>query len=255
MNNHNRKRMLLAAIPLVWGGVTFAQTLDTVVQAGEQVNDAARQSQERIDNTVNQTNSLASEYSAVMKEVDGLEVYNALLARQVRNQEQTMAQLDASMDEVNVIERQVTPLMLRMIDGLEQFVSLDIPFLEEERAERLGNLRTIMERSDVSVAEKFRKVLEAYQIESEYGRTIESYKGTVSSGGGETEVEFLRVGRLGLFYQTSDGTTTGRWDNAGRQWEDLGDTYRNQVKAGLNIANKKVAPDLFIVPMAATGGQ
>ena len=41
----------------------------------------------------------------------------------------------------------------------------------------------VAHRVDVTVAEKFRQVLEAYQVELEYGRTIEAYTGTVDVDG------------------------------------------------------------------------
>lgn len=228
-----------------------AQSLDSVIQSNEQGNDAARQSQERIDRTVEQTRELAGQYSAVTKEVDGLKVYNQLLERQVENQRKQKEQLTKSMDEVTVVERQVTPLMTRMISTLETFIENDIPFLMDERSERLGDLKELLPRSDVTVAEKFRKVFEAYQIEAEYGRTIEAYKGTVSVGDGEREVDFLRIGRVGLYYQTADQEFTGRWDQSEGAYVELPDSQRSQVRTGLQVARQQVAPDLFTVTVSA----
>ena len=236
--------LLVAAVP------AGAQNLNSVIQSNEQGNEAARQSQGRVDRIVDQTRDIAANYSAVTKEVDGLKVYNTLLERQVENQRRTMQKLTESMDEVTVVERQVTPLMTRMITSLEQFVSNDIPFLMDERTKRIEDLKALLPRSDVTVAEKFRKVFEAYQIENEYGRTIEAYKGTVEVGGGEREVDFLRVGRLGLYYQTSDADFTGRWDQSQGAFVELGDSERSAVKKGLQVARKQVAPDLITLPIA-----
>ena len=106
-----------------------------------------------------------------------------------------MEDLNASMDKVSVIERQITPLMIRMITGLEQFVGLDVPFLKDERAKRISSLKQMMDRADINSSEKFRRLLEAYQVEVDYGRTIEAYTALQSVDGQEREVDFLRIGR------------------------------------------------------------
>ena len=84
--------------------------------------------------------------------------------------------------------------MLRMIDAIDQFVAVDVPFLKDDRTKRMNALKDLMGRSDVTVAEKYRKVMEAYQTEINYGRTIESYRGTLSLNGLDREVDFLRIG-------------------------------------------------------------
>ncbi len=182
-------------------------------------------------------------------------VYNSLLQRQIDNQEAEKIALSESIYNVALIERQIVPLMTRMLDSLEQFIALDKPFLMKERNERLVRLRGMMERSDVSAAEKFRRVLEAYSIEADYGRTIEAYKGSLDIDGRQQEVDFLRIGRVSLSYQSVGGGTTGAWDDDARTWVELPpSTYKDQVAQGLKIARKQVAPDLLVIPVLAAKG-
>ncbi len=229
----------------------FAQSLDQVLNAQQGRTRLAQESQKRIDATVKQTRSIEDQFKAVLKEIDGLKVYNTLLGLQVDNQVSKMQDLRDSIDQVEVINRQIVPIMTQMIEGLEQFVELDVPFLLEERQDRVAHLKDLMERDDVTVAEKFRKVTEAYQIENDYGRTIEAYKDTVSIDGGTREVDFLRVGRIALIYQSQDGQVSGAWDQSAGKWEALGNESKSQIKFGLQIAMKQKAPDLVLLPVHA----
>ena len=135
-----------------------------------------------------------------------------------------------------------------MIDSLDQFVQLDVPFLMDERSKRVEGLKEIMQREDVTVAEKFRKVTEAYQIENDYGKTIETYKDTLEVDDKTLELDFLRVGRVAFMYQSVDGKVSGVWNQKTKSWEDASDN-RNEIKMGLSIAKKQVAPDLVIIPV------
>jgi hypothetical protein len=99
-------------------------------------------------------------------------------------------------------------------------------------------------------------VIEAYQIENDYGRTIEAYKDTVEVDGVQQEADFLRIGRVSLAYQTIGGGTTGAWDKEAGQFVKLDDAeFKNQVTHGLRVARKQVAPDLLVVPVAAPMGE
>ena len=242
---------VLAAAVVTLSGSVFAQSVDQVLQAELRRLNLAQQSQERINNVVEQTRSLEDQYRAINKEIDGLRVYNRLMGAQTEGQMAVLEDIALSMDQVDVINRQIFPLMERMIDGLEQSVALDIPFLMEERVERIQKLKDTMERSDVSVAEKFRKVMEAFQIEMDYGSTIEPYKQTLTLEDGTTrDYNMLRVGRIGLYFQSEDTNITGRWDNDNRQWV-LDNGSRNEVRKGLRIANQLIAPELILVPVSA----
>jgi len=232
-------------------GSVFAQSVDEVLQAEDRRLNLAQQSQERINSIVEGTRSLEDQYRAINKEIDGLKVYNRLMRAQVTGQEAVLEDISLSMDQVDVINRQIFPLMERMIDGLDQSVKLDVPFLMEERTDRIDSLRDIMERSDVSVAEKFRKVMEAFQIENDYGTSSEWYTQSLTLEDGATRsYNILRIGRIGLYFQSDDAKITGRWDNDLRSWvED--DSARSDIRTGLRMAKQLIAPELIVVPVAA----
>jgi len=239
----------LAATPVL---AQDDEVLKPVVDEAAKINESAAKSQEKINGITDQIDSKLQQFKTLMKEIEGLEVYNTQLRKQINSQEQEMADLNAAIDEVSVVERQITPLMMRMIDGLEQFVALDVPFLPEERANRVADLRAMMDRADVAASEKFRRVMEAYQVEMDYGRTMEAYSGIHSINGQERDVEFLRLGRTALMYQTRDASMQGVWNKQTRQWEELDSSYRTQITKGLRMAKKQLAPDLLMLPVAIT---
>ena len=224
--------------------------VDQIVAAENRRIEQAQAAQDQIDGIVTETRSLAEEFRAVVKEVDGLIVYNTLLERQIDDQNEQLANLRTSIDQVQVIERQILPLLTRMIDGLERFVELDVPFLMDERNARVANLKDLLERADVTAAEKFRVVMEAWQIENDYARTIYTYTDELTIDGQPREVDVLQIGRVALLYQTADGTESGAWDQRARQWVPVGNEYRNQIRQGIRLARNQVAPDLLLLPIA-----
>ncbi|MCJ7593023.1 MAG: DUF3450 domain-containing protein [Woeseiaceae bacterium] len=242
-----------AATVIAISGSVFAQSVDQVLQADQHRLNLAQQSQERINTVVESTRSLEDQYRAINKEIDGLKVYNRLMTAQVEGQLSDLEDIGLSMDQVDVINRQIFPLMERMIDGLDQSVKVDVPFLMDERTKRINDLKEIMSRSDVSVAEKFRKVMEAFQIENDYGSTIEDYKQSLTIDGATRAFNMLRVGRIGLYFQSDDTKVTGRWNNSTRAWE-IDNSARNEVRKGLRVARQLIAPELIIVPVSAAEG-
>jgi hypothetical protein len=241
---------LIAATVIAASGSVLAQSVDQVLQAEDRRLNLAQQSQERVNNIVEGTRSLGDQYRAINKEIDGLKVYNRLMSAQTSGQGATLEDISLSMDQVDVINRQIFPLMEQMIDGLEQSVKLDVPFLMSERIDRIDNLKAILARSDVSVAEKFRKVMEAYQIENDYGSSAEWYTDTVPVDGNPREFNVLRIGRIGLYIQSDDSRVTGRWDHENREWV-IDDGGRNEIRKGLRMAKQLVAPELILIPLPA----
>ena len=252
MTTTRLKTLLLAVCIGGSAPIAGAQSIDPIVEVGKQRTAAAKASQAKIDRLADETASLLSDYKTVMKQVDGLKVYNARLERQIANQERRIRDIDTSIAEAAVIQRQIPPLVTRMLDGLEQFINLDMPF---DLGTRLGNIEAVrrnMERSDVTSAEAFRQVLELYSIELQYGRGIEAYTDTITLAGMEREVDILRIGRVALVYQSTDGAETGAWNKEAKMWEELsaGD-YAAAVRKGVRIAKKQATIELLNMPVSA----
>ncbi len=254
MKEHQISRALLAlgfALATLTMSGLHAQTLDEVLGVRQATTQDGRKSQSKIDEIKEDTRDLLTQYKQVMKIVDGLKIYNLQQERLIRNQETEMADLNQSIDNVTIIERQIGPLIQRMIDNLEKFVELDLPFLKTERAKRIEFLKDALDRADVSVAEKFSQVLQAYQVENTYGTTIEAYSDFVDLNGASRQVDMLKWGRIALVFQTSDGEITGAWDNKARKWEILPDKFRAGVRDGIRIARKTMTADFVTLPIPA----
>jgi hypothetical protein len=250
---------LLAAITalavVVAGSEALAQGVDKAIDTRTKANGESVASQKRVDDLSDQTDVLLAEYRTAIKQIESLRVYNRQMDELIASQNTELASLQDQLDNVELVGRGVTPLMLNMIEGLDKFVALDVPFLEKERNERVANLRTLMDRADVTNSEKYRRIMEAFQIENEYGRTIEAYRGSLDRDGTERTVDFLRVGRIALVFQTLDGSDVGVWDQAARTWLPLDSSYKTAIKEGLRVARKQSAPEMLRLPLpAATAG-
>lgn len=224
-----------------------AQKLSPTVTVETGINGAASTSQKRVTRLAQQTSDLLAEYRAVVRETEGLKIYNDNLEKVVMDQRAEVVSINQQLAGLEATNRGIVPMMLEMIDTLGKIVESDMPFRLKERRARVVRLRDMMDQADVTASEKYRRVMEAYQGELEYGRTTESYAAPLPSTG--QTVDFLRVGRTLLIYQTSDQLTTG-WLNPGtRQYEELPDRYRLEVKEGLAIAKNEKAPNLVVLPV------
>ncbi len=218
--------------------------LADVSRASDQWLVAQVDSQKRVDGLAEDRHNIADEYRNTLRESDGLKLYIQQLRAQNRSQEEEMEVIRSESRELDRTNIEILPLMQKMLTSLEQFVSLDLPFLATDRKARIAKLNEMMPRADVTVSEKYRRIVEAYQIEMEYGRTIEAYKQDLAG----KSVDVLRVGRVSLLYQTPDGSETGYWDADKKAWVQ-DDHYADGVKEGLKVARKQTSPNLIIVPV------
>ena len=231
--------------------IVQAQPLDSSLAAQTQTDQENLQSQKKIDKLADETAQLLQEYRNATRQAESLGTYTDQLERLIASQQQEVASLETQLQDIEVTQREILPLLLRMVDGLEQFISLDIPFLPEERRTRLEQLQEMMDQADVTIAEKYRRVMEAYQVETEYGRTIETYRDALQINEQERTVDLLRIGRLALLYLSIDGDEAGQWNRTTGGWEVLPNTYRRSIMRGLQVAQKQAAPQLLSLPISA----
>lgn len=230
-----------------------AQGLNGLIEAEQSRIRQAQQQQQQIDQVVERTRSDFDDYQRELRQIYTLEVFNQVQQRLVDDQNRQLDELRASIDQVSIVERQIMPLMIRMITGLDEFINLDVPFLLEERRARVRFLEALVDRSDVSVAEKFRNVMEAWEIELDYGTFPETYGGTVPIDGVNRQVNFLKIGRLALLFLTPDRQIAGRYNPRTRAWEyPLDADLRDAVEQGLDMVSTGNAASaaLFLVPIA-----
>lgn len=213
----------------------------------------SKDSQIIVSNLSDERQDLLGQYRLVLQQIDRLIAYNDYVERLIVDQEAQITDIGKQLDQFALIERGIVPLMLDSIEILDKFIDLDVPFLLEERKARVARLRTIMDLSDVTVSEKYRQIMDAYQIETTYGRDIEAYTGLLEIDGESRQVDFLRIGRTSLTYQTPDQEETGFWNKQAGQWEKLPNKYQNYVTQGLRVARKQVTPNLLELPIEAPG--
>ncbi|WP_235185895.1 DUF3450 domain-containing protein [Methylomarinum vadi] len=233
--------------------------LANLTQADNPLNDSLKQqlssqrqgiqAQQRIDKLDDQTQAMLEEFRGGSIRLDDLTAYNAQMERLIDDQQGEIGQKETQMRDIVVMQQQIAPFLQKMIDVLEEFVDLDVPFLPDERRQRIEQLTQLMHRSDVTVAEKYRRIMEAYRIEAEYGHNIEAYQGMLNDAADPRSVEFLRLGRTGLYYLTLKGDEAGYWDQQNKQWIKLDASMRESLEKAIRIAKKQSPPDLITLPV------
>lgn len=241
--------MLNVAVPTVAAdNQEIVEMLDLQLQTTEQ----GRIVQERVDQLADETQQLVSDYRLKLQELERVQRYNLNLERMIADQDREKSSLNNQIEDFGDLEQGIVPLMMDMVDDLAEFIDLDVPFLLSERRARIDRLRELMDRSDVSVSEKYRQIMNAYMVETAFGRTIEAYAGEIDTGDGVLrKVEFFRLGRTVLAYQTPDREMAGYWDVQTHQWRALPSRYSHSVNLGLRIAKKQAAPEILTLPIAS----
>jgi len=255
MKQHNfaspsRLLTLMATLMLSWS--VFAQQVEPIIDTSREAIDDTAASQEQVDQVDERIQALLSDFRANLKQLEQLNRYNESQRRQVEAQRREMASLREDINNIASLQRAVQPLMEDMVNGLEELVEADVPFLIDERRDRVERLRGVLEDPERSPAQRYRLIVEAYQIENEYGRTIESYRGNIDLEGRTYEnVEFIRVGRVALVFKTDDDDVLKYFNVDTRSWMDLDKSYLAAIKRGSRVAREQIPPELLYIPVSA----
>jgi len=246
---------IVGVLALAGSNIAAANALTDLQEADAKILKNSAKSQEKIDTIYEQTQDLLAEYRNTVDEGDVLRGYNDHVQRMVDDQKVNIASLQHQIDGIDNIKQGVVPLMYKMIKTLETFIELDVPMNIERRRERLANLHGVMSNSNVTTSEQFRLVLEAYEIETEYGTIFDTYQAEIDLGDTRLTANFVHMGRIAFIAQSLDAKHAWLWNNDSRSWEELGDEYMKPVKDAIAMANKQLPIDLTKLPIFAVGAK
>ena len=242
-------KILISTIALLMFQSSWASTGEQALAIEKGKNQLAETSQKKVTGLADKTRDIVGEYREVLRKIENAKVYNHQMAELIQSQSEEKEKIKNNIVELKETNKEIIPFTLKLLASFKEFVSLDMPFLKEERAKRVEGLDVLMKKGNVTTAEKFRKVLEAHQIENDYGRSMETYKGLHKIGEREMTVDFLRVGRVFLGLQSIDGKFSAYWDKQSSSWKEMSGSEASALTNGIKIAQKTKAPDLLKLPV------
>lgn len=258
MRNKNLKRFALTASvsAVVWFGASAsAATLQDIFELSAEGTRVAQASQNRVEALSDEAQAMLADYRSEIRTVEDLRAYNVQKEREIASQRRDIATLTSSIERATMIDRQILPLISNMIGVLEDFVAADKPFKLDERLDAINFLKDNLDDSNISTSEKFRLAFEAYQAENNYGREMGARDGEITLNSVVLGGKLLNVGRVALFFQTTDQSITAHWNPATKGWEELDSSYTSGIAQALKIAEGQMAPDLVRIPLVKTGGE
>ena len=226
-----------------------AKVIDQVTSNIESINQDGTISQQKINAISEKTDTLFEQYIKLQDQLDQLNINNQYLQKLIEDQMSKMAKLETQLSSIDETNSALIPLMQQMIETLKVFIQIDTPFLIEKRIETIARLESLFIKSDLSIAQKYQQILQAYVIESQYGQTIETYQGKLALGEDILTVQFFRMGRLGLYYRSIDQKSANVWDNKNKKWIALENAQMFELDKAMKMAQNKVAPTLIALPV------
>ncbi len=246
---------IVGALAITASNFAAADVLNDLQKAEAKIFNASVKSQKKITNMYEQTQVLLADYRNTVSQAEVLRGYNDHVQRMVDDQKANIASLQEQIDTVDKVKQGVVPLMYKMIDTLDKFVSLDVPMNLELRKDRIDGLRRVMQDSDVTTSEQFRLVLEAYELEAGYGAIFDAYQGELDLGDRKLTVDFVHMGRVSLLAQSLDMKHSWVWNNYTRSWDELDDEYLKPITDAIRMARNMLPMNLTKLPIFAAGAK
>lgn len=239
----------VAALLLLFCLPTFAATLEQNLQTEQQTQTLGQQSQQKIDQLDRETRELLNEYLRLMRQSDYQKAYNDELKQSLIAQEETINSLKKQLEDVQLTRLHILPFLKEQTAQLNAFIELDLPFSHEQRLEAIERLNNILASGKYKLAEKYRRVMEAWQAESDASYELNHYRGELHHQGKTLSGNFLHIGRIALLFQSLDGKLSLRWDNSAKQWQTLTQSESRDIQKALRIANKQMPPEFIALPI------
>ncbi len=236
-------------------GVLLAPTmasaqLDSALSAARQSTASSAAAQRQVEQADDAAGSAVREYRAVLQQLDNTKLFAAQQQIFLDSQSSEINSIRNQLGTVEQIKQGMSPMMLRMTIALEDAIKSDVPFRLNERMSRLERVQAALGSPDVSPAEQYRQVLNAYKIEATYGYSTESYEGVHPEKPGSV-VDFIRFGRTSFLYleKGADGIAK-RYNIGSKSWDTLSDLDNRQVRQTIRVAREQAAPEIIYAPVS-----
>lgn len=237
-------------LPLCWITAHASEPLSTIIDINREGNQAEAEAQRQIDALSDTRRALFEEYDALGRELVSLSADNAQLQRMVDDQDDQRQAREQTLEKLTDTRREILPLLLAMVDWLEELARADLPVRVEERRHALVELQDSLDRGDLDLGARYERVLEHYAQAVADGQRVEVHSGALPGATAQV-VDFLKVGRLALYYQSPDGQHSSYWDAARQQWVPLPEEENRELARALRVVRKEAPPDLLRLPLQA----
>lgn len=250
-----RVSLACAAGAMALGGVMAtalpAQAqLETALSAARQSTASSAAAQRQIEAADDAAGSAVREYRAVLQQLDNTRLFVAQQQIFLDSQASEINSVRQQLGTVEQIKQGMSPMMLRMTVALEDAIQSDVPFRMKERLDRVARVQAALANPNVSPAEQYRQVLNAYKIEATYGYSTESYQGVHPEEPGNV-VDFIRFGRTSFMFLDKRDDSAKRWDHANRSWVPLDEVDVQQIRQTIRVAREQAAPEVIYAPVTA----
>lgn len=242
--------VLPAAVPPGWSaesdGRPFNKQVTRPVQDAVTIRQTTQKNEEqwRDDHQ-----KLVALYEQLQTEQEQLKTTRDELRESIAGARRRIDEKEKQLAAIEQIRTRIEPFLQESLEALHHQIGEDLPFLPEERRQRVERLAELLGDPEVAISEKYRKILEAWMVEAEYGNTIEVYQQTIAVEKNEMLVNVFRLGRISLFYQTLDRSGCGFFDVAEGTWRPLPDDYNRTLSVAIDIGTKRKPAELLSLPL------
>ncbi|WP_318153415.1 DUF3450 domain-containing protein [Halomonas sp. ML-15] len=250
-NGLDSLRLGAALCVLLLAGQANADSLTSEAQ------DAQRQQAElqaQIDAADDESRAMLAELRERESETRQLEQESARLVPHLVEQAEQLQRRELALDTLDVTRQSLPSLQASLVARLDAWIERDLPFMQSQRRARVASLETALGDPDLDDAERMERILDVWRYELAYGLEMDAWRDylvvTDESQSSRREVDYLRLGRVGLYYLTPDGREGGVWLAEDADWAPLDDQQRREVRKGLRMARDQRAPELLQLPVS-----
>lgn len=241
-----RACLIAGAAAIVTAGGAYAQ-LDEALRVARQSTQEGAQAQEQITQLATAADNAEGQYLAAQEQIESQRIFLEQQRVFLLSQQNELSALRTQLERVGSIEVDLAPMLLDMYVALEEFINEDLPFQMDVRQERLSNIQTALGDANISAAERYRLLLNAYEIEMGYGRSLRAYSEEIEVDGVPQAADVLQIGRVALIREIGGSFDILTQDN--REWRPVPGSMAVDVERAFRIAREVTTPEVFTAPL------